>query len=317
MIQFRCACGKLLQAREEHAGLSVNCPGCGALLAVPGAPEAVQPGPPVVQAVGAPPSEQTTARPYPSPAGPPPRPRRREPEPARGLSGKAVAAIIGGVVAAVLVVALGIYLVFRSNQDRQARYDTQNNLKQLGLAMHNYHDSFKRLPAHAIYSKDGKPLLSWRVALLPYVEQVNLYRQFRLDEPWDSPHNIRLLGMMPKIYAPVRGSAPPNTTHYQVFTGPKTVFDGPKQTRFIEIPDGVSNTFLIVEADEPVPWTKPADLRIDPASPLPPLGGLWGGGFWVAMADSSVRFIDRQRVSDQTLRLAIDPSDGQPLPADF
>src|SRR5262249_20124770 len=77
---------------------------------------------------------------------------------------------------------------------------SQNNLKQLALAMHTYASSSGYLPRHAIYSKDGKPLLSWRVAVLPYLEQVPLYRKFKLDEPWDSPHNKALLKYMPPSF---------------------------------------------------------------------------------------------------------------------
>jgi len=81
-----------------------------------------------------------------------------------------------------------------------ARANSTNNLKQMGLAMHNYMDVNKSFPAHAVYSKDGKPLLSWRVMILPYIEQDALYRQFKLDEPWDSDHNKKLMAQMPKIY---------------------------------------------------------------------------------------------------------------------
>jgi hypothetical protein len=121
---------------------------------------------------------------------------------------------------------------------------------------------------------------------------------------------------MPKVYAPVRGDAPPNHTHYLVFTGPKTVFNGPQGIPLLRIQDGTSNTFLIVEADDAVPWTKPADLEVAPGRALPRLGGQWGDGFLVAMADGSTRFVSN-RVSEQTLRLAIDPADGMLLPADW
>ncbi len=67
--------------------------------------------------------------------------------------------------------------------------------------MLNYHDTIGHFPAQAIYDKNGKPLLSWRVQILPYIEQQPLYNEFHLDEPWDSEHNKKLLGKMPKTYA--------------------------------------------------------------------------------------------------------------------
>ena len=93
-----------------------------------------------------------------------------------------------------------IAALFLRPQVASARARSQNNLKQIGLALHNYHDIYGVLPAAAIVDKKGKPLLSWRVAILPYVEQDNLYKQFRLDEPWDSPHNLALAKMRVKVY---------------------------------------------------------------------------------------------------------------------
>src|SRR5688572_17499002 len=111
----------------------------------------------------------------------------------------------------------------------------------MGLAMHNYHDANGALPAAAIRGKDGKPLLSWRVSLLPYIEQDNLYKEFRLDEPWDSPHNRKLLGRMPSTYSPFsRKETPePYTTYYQVFVGPGAAFEGREGKKLKEdFPDG-------------------------------------------------------------------------------
>src|SRR5207249_1839062 len=154
----------------------------------------------------------------------------------------------------------------------------ENNLKELALAMHNYHDTYRKLPAAAICGEQGRPLLSWRVALLPFIEHEQLYRQFKLDEPWDSPHNLRLLPQMPKVYAPVRGKTPPNCTRIQVFTGPNTPFTETSSLSLTGFRDGTSNTFLIAEADDAVQWTKPADLVVSPNAPLPRLGGVWGDG---------------------------------------
>ncbi len=192
--------------------------------------------------------------------------------------------------------------------DRQASH---NNLRQIGLAMHNYHDTLKRFPAAAISSKDGKPLLSWRVAILPYIEQGALYRQFKLDEPWDSEHNKKLLEKMPKIYEPVGGAQTkePHSTFYRVFTGPGTVFEGMRGVSLATITDGSANTALVVEASESVPWTKPDELVYEARKDLPKLGGLFRTGFHVLMADGSVLWV-RRNFDAPTLRSVILRNDG-------
>jgi prepilin-type processing-associated H-X9-DG protein len=181
-----------------------------------------------------------------------------------------------------------------------------NNLKHIALAMHTYHDRFGHLPAAAICSKDGKPLLSWRVALLPYLGEDNLVKQFRLDEPWDSPHNKALLPKMPKVYElPVKEST--SLTYYRVFVGPEAGFDLQKNRRFADITDGLSNTWMVVEAAEAVPWTKPDELSYDSKAALPKLGDYVSGGFNVAFMDGSVRFFPRAP-DEQTMRALITPA---------
>jgi hypothetical protein len=200
-----------------------------------------------------------------------------------------------------------------------------NNLKQLAIAFHNFTDTYGAMPAAAaICDKAGKPLLSWRVALLPYIEQANLYKEFKFDEPWDSKHNKKLLARMPKIYAPTISGKPrkPYTTYYQIFTGPNTPFNQ-RAARLkapycfgknipATFPDGTSNTFLIAEAGKPVPWTKPVDIAYDVKKAVPKLGGLFPEGFHVAVADGSTRYISR-KIAARELRLLIDPADGQPI----
>src|SRR6185295_2767398 len=111
-----------------------------------------------------------------------------------------------------------------------------NNLKIIGLAMHNYHDTNQRFPAAAIYDKQGKPLLSWRVAILPYLNQKQLYESFHLDEPWDSEHNRKLIPRMPAEYAAAGAMPPPGAkpapalgkTRYVLPTGKIALFQNEK-----------------------------------------------------------------------------------------
>src|SRR5205823_5177427 len=99
--------------------------------------------------------------------------------------------------------------------------------QQILIAFHNYNDATGALPAHALYSKDGKPLLSWRVALLPYVGEEALYKQFKLDEAWDSPHNKRLIDRIPKVYRSPKIKDPrPGLTTYLAPINKAFIFTG-------------------------------------------------------------------------------------------
>jgi hypothetical protein len=207
---------------------------------------------------------------------------------------------------------------FAQQMGRASRVQGVNNLKQIVLAMHNFHDAYGHFPPAAVYDKAGKPLLSWRVQLLPFLAEDELYKQFRLDEPWDSDHNKKLLDKMPRVYAP-SGRDQKNKGHltpYLVFVGKGTVFEGKKGIRIADITDGTSNTFMVVETLPLVPWTKPDDLPFDADKPLPKLGGLHEGGFYAGLADGSVRFV-RSKVAQKTLKIAIGRNDGQVLPEDF
>jgi Protein of unknown function (DUF1559) len=202
------------------------------------------------------------------------------------------------------------------------RMTSSNNLKHIGLAMLNYESTYNQFPAHAIYSKDGKPLLSWRVEILPYLEADpsygDLFREFKLDEGWDSPHNKKLLARMPRVYAPAgRETKEPHTTFYQVFTGKDTMFEGPNKMRLARIRDGSSNTLMVVEAGEPVPWTKPQDLVYDPKRPLPKLGGVFPGlpTFNAAFGDGSVRAISKN-IKEDVLRALITARGGEVINPD-
>jgi prepilin-type processing-associated H-X9-DG protein len=213
---------------------------------------------------------------------------------------------------------------FQASRQAQLRATSTNNLKQIGLAMHNFHDVNGRFPAD-IRDADGKPLLSWRVAILPFVEQASLFNEFHMDEPWDSPHNKALLEKIPPTYQ-IPGATPanPGETFYRGFSGAGALFDpqGPQGTRLSEVTDGTSNTLGVVEARESVPWTKP-DSEVpfepgqpaEPPDPRPALGGHFEGGFNALFLDGSVRFI-RDKVNPLVLRALITKNGGEVISAD-
>jgi hypothetical protein len=212
---------------------------------------------------------------------------------------------------------------FRQRGDRAGHV---NNLKQIGLAIHSYHDANKRLPPAAFSSLkngDGKPLLSWRVAILPFIDQQPLYQQFDLDQPWDHPTNKKLIAKMPAVYMMPGVETKEGMTHYRTLVGPDTMLQpvlapgGRLVTRYAlgNIPDGTSNTIMVVEAKEPTIWTKPDDLPYNPNGPLPKFG-VYPDGFHVLLGDASVRFL-RSTISEQTLRNAITCSDGNVLGPDW
>jgi hypothetical protein len=184
----------------------------------------------------------------------------------------------------------------------------ENNLKQIALAWHNFESVNGNLPSN-VQDKGGKAILSWRVQILPYIEEEGLYKQFKLDEPWDSAHNKKLVDKMPKLLAPIRVKVDPGMTFYQSFTGKNAVFKPGQKLTFANIPDGTSNTFMVAEAAKPVIWTQPVDLPFD-GKDLPALGGHFDGKFHAVFCDGSV-FRYKKGIDADLLSRLIDPADGQ------
>jgi prepilin-type processing-associated H-X9-DG protein len=170
------------------------------------------------------------------------------------------------------------------------RNETANNLHRLGIAFHNYRDQHKHFPPAAIYDKDGKPLLSWRVLLLPNLEEDTLSGEFHLEEPWDSEHNKKLLAKMPKVFAPLAKPAGPGETYIQGLFGKDAFFDPARKkgVTLNDVTDGLSQTLVLVESPSAVPWTKPEDLPFDADKPLPKIGGHFPDGFHALFADGHV-----------------------------
>lgn len=175
---------------------------------------------------------------------------------------------------------------------QEERRKSQDNLRQLALAMQSYHATYKRFPSA---NKNG---LSWRVELLPYLEQIELYQRFRLNEPWNSQNNFPLRNQMPEVYKPVRKGIGNTHTFYQVFAGKDGLFRADRDVRMpLSFPLGTSNTFLIVEGDQTVEWTSPNDIYYDQQRLVPRFGQMFDNGFNVALADTDVRWFDRNALN--------------------
>jgi hypothetical protein len=228
----------------------------------------------------------------------------------------------GANVATVAPAAVAVMLpaVQVSRQSAQ-RAQAANQLKQIVLGLHNFASANRNFPAGYSADAKGKPLLSWRVHILPYIEENDLYQQFHLDEPWDSPHNKTLIAQMPRVYRAPKSKGKPGMTNYLGVSGADGIFIRPAAgsnlgTSFAQIRDGTSNTIMTVEVpdESAVIWTKPGDFAPNKEKPLKGLVGLIPGGFQAGFADGSVRFIS-EKIAPATLRALFTKSGGEPINA--
>jgi hypothetical protein len=228
-------------------------------------------------------------------------------------------------------------------REAKARSLSINNLTRIGLAIHNFYATFDRFPPAVIYGPDGKPWHSWRVMILPWLEEMEIYRAYDFSQPWDSPKNKALLDKMPAVYRdPKYGDTKDNFTHYAALVGPGAVFrpEGAKQIDpanppfnsggmgLASITDGTSNTVMIssVEPQRKLPWTKPEDIDVGAAfKGVGQPGGIAapylfrgpGGGKAAPFlfADATVRMIGAS-VNPKTLAALITRAGGEVIPSD-
>ena len=235
--------------------------------------------------------------------------------------------IVVGCVFGVLVVCGGILaaLLFPAvQQAREAarRSQCKNNLKQIGLALHNYADTYGTFPPAYIADESGKPMHSWRVLILPFVDQQPLYNAYNFSEPWDGPNNSRLMASMPPIYAcPSHASAPGSTnTAYVAPFGEHCIFRGSQPVGITDILDGTSNTLMVGEAaNANIPWMKPDDVDIRAHPAIGDRDGFSSdhtAGVHFLLGDGSVRFVS-QSITQQTLQALFTRDGGEAVGGDF
>lgn len=296
-LEFTCPhCGTRTSVDDRFAGQTGPCRTCGAPVTVPGAPsEQYSYAPP-------PPSSSSSATWI----------------VALACVGGAVL-LCGGILAALLLPAV------QAARQAARRNQCVTNLRQISLAMLNYHDVWNSFPPAYIADENGRPKHSWRVLILPYLEQQTLYDRYDFNEPWDGPHNSQLAALMPPVYACLTDSASTPgglTTNYAVIAGPGTLFDPDVPATMRAVTDGTSNTLLVVEASKAgINWMEPRDLDVNQMSfrvngSPNEISSEHPGGAQAAFADGHVSFL-QDSAAAQTLRALITKAGGEPIPGGF
>ena len=315
-IVFQCECGNEFQTREEDAGRRARCPACQRELIVP------QPKPfsagdhTMLHGLG---PTRTSGKAIASlvlglcsivtclltglPAivlgilG-----LLDIKNPTKRLTGQgfAIAGIVLGSVTSLLISVLvlpalliGLLLpALQSAREAARRATCSNNLKQIVLALHEYADANGCFPPAATYASDGKPLLSWRVLILPYLNERALYDRFHLDEPWNSPQNKPLGDRAPAVFQCPSAAIPTGLTTYEIVVDPHSMFTGqPTGVTVQSVTDGTATTLAVVESAAPVSWSRPEGLSLASDDAMLGMGSNHPGGFNVSLADGSVQFI--------------------------
>jgi prepilin-type processing-associated H-X9-DG protein len=294
-IEFSCPhCGNHTSVADEYAGHSGPCAKCGAQITIPGAPLATSGG-------AAPAAKKS------------------------GTGAGTVIAIVAVVCCVLMFLCGGVLIALllpavQAAREAARRTQCSNNLKQIAIAFHNYHDTYKTFPPAYIPDENGQPMHSWRVLILPFLEYGHLNRQYDFNEPWDSPSNLAVTQqVIPVFQCPSAPEPDPMHTNYMVITGPNTIFDGSKACGIRDITDGTSNTILVVEVTgQGVHWAEPVDLDARQlqiginAGTGNEISSKHPGGANVAFADGSVQFI-RQGINPQTLQNLINRHDGKAI----
>jgi hypothetical protein len=249
-----------------------------------------------------------------------------QPKPAGG--GNTVLIVVAIVLVVLLLVAglcvLGLvaamFPAVSAARTAAKRVQSQMNLQQIGMAMIMYEQDHRSLPPPFLADKAGKPGVSWRVMLLPYIEQSNLNNMYNRNEAWNSPANQLVRSSRIKMYeSPQAADQTPGMTNYVVVVGPNTAFTPGKRIGMdnIAAKDGTSNTILVLEiANSDIAWSEPRDLDFNAltfAKMAPPGSkNVLVAGAAVEFADGSVKYLP-PRLTLEQLKAALTMDCGEQI----
>jgi prepilin-type processing-associated H-X9-DG protein len=288
-IQFICPhCAAITEVDDRFAGQEGPCANCGKAITIPCPDDATAPA-----------SHYTTT-----------------------TAVILLIAILGvGVLGAALLAVW--WMPAASARDLTLHAGCANNLKQIAAAMLQYETTYGCFPPAYIADKNGKPMHSWRVLLLPHLGHQDLYDRYRFDEPWDSLRNRKITDIAMGLYqCPAQPPSRDPVTNYMMVVGPNTISDGRGVRNVAEITDGMKDTILLVEvADSNIWWAEPEDLRFDMlnftinAGKRQEISSYHPGGANTAFCDGSVRFL-KDSLNPQLVRAMLTINAGESVPTE-
>jgi type II secretory pathway pseudopilin PulG len=271
-----------MNVSDEYAGQTGPCSACGKTIAIPKGGSPFTPGA----------------------------------QPARGSGTSLIvilAVALGGAVVCCGILAALLLPAVQAARGAARRQASMNNLKQISIALHNYHDTYGSFPPAVVKDENGNPLYSGRVLLLPFMEQVSLYEAFDKTKAWNAPENTAITTKALKVFEdPNSASTKSPRTDYLFVTGPGTIFEelpSGRPVRFADVTDGTSNTIYIIEtAQANAHWAEPKDLDVSQLGSLPP--GSHPSGTLAGFTDGSVRSLDKN-IPPGTLRALLTRNGGE------
>ena len=303
-FQFTCPyCFNKTLVLESLAGQKGPCVSCGKLVTVP-----------------EPPSKQPEAA---APIGSihVPTSQLRQRSEFRLLAMRAGGLAIG-VMLFSFIMLYGFWPTFKGIKERRDAINCMSNLQRIALALNAYANDHGTYPTPTVMDAAGKPLYSWRVLLLPYLDEASLYSRFKLDEPWNSAHNAQLVPMCPALYISPASSGNVSQANYVLITGPGTIFPSTGPLKPTQISDGLSQTLLVVETNNMInEWSKPFDIDIAKlnlsigASGTHKIGGTHSEGATAAFADGQPAWLSVDLPST-IVDSAITPKGNESIPFD-